>query len=64
MPGYIPPGNHGKPVTPAALTLSGLDAAVGRFIVNNYHRRVHPETGQTRPIGGLPAGGCPGYRSR
>jgi putative transposase len=47
LPGYIPPGNHGKPVTPAALTLSGLDAAVGRFIVNNYHRRVHPETGQT-----------------
>ena len=56
LPGYIPPGNHGKPVTPAALTLSGLDAAVGRFIVNNYHRRVHPETGQT-PADRWTAGG-------
>jgi putative transposase len=31
------------------LTLSQLDAAVGRYIVDTYHRRVHPETGQTPP---------------
>jgi len=47
LPGHIPPKNHGKPVSPPALTLSQLDAAVGRYIVDTYHRRVHPETGQT-----------------
>ena len=46
LAGHIPPGNHGKPVTAASLTLSQLDAAVGRFVVGEYHRRVHPETGQ------------------
>ena len=56
LPGYIPPGNHAIPVTPAALTLSQLDAAVGRFIVHGYHRRVHPETGQT-PADRWAAGG-------
>jgi putative transposase len=34
-------------VTPPGLTLSGLDTAVGRYIVDTYHHRVHPETGQT-----------------
>jgi len=47
LPGHIPHGNHGRPVTPPALTLSELDAAVGRYIVDTYHHRVHPETGQT-----------------
>lgn len=47
LPGHIPPGNHGKPVTTPALTLSQLDEAVGRYIVHTYHQRVHPETGQT-----------------
>ena len=47
LPGYIPPGNHGKPVTAPALTLSQLDSAVGRYIVDTYHQRVHPETGQS-----------------
>ena len=47
LPGHIPHGNRGRPVTPAALTLSELDAAVGRYIVDTYHHRVHPETGQT-----------------
>src|SRR6476661_4592081 len=47
LPGHIPPGNHGKPVTAPVLTLSQLDAAVGRYIVDTYHQRVHPETGQT-----------------
>jgi putative transposase len=47
LPGHIPPGSHGKPVTEPVLTLSQLDAAVGRYIVDTYHQRVHPETGQT-----------------
>ena len=55
MPGHIPHGNHGRPVTPPALTLSELDAAVGRYIVGTYHRRVHPETGQS-PIDRWTAG--------
>ena len=46
LAGHIPLGNHGKPVTEAALTLSQLDTAVGRFVVGDYHRRVHPESGQ------------------
>ena len=32
LPGHIPPKNHGKPVSPPALTLSQLDAAVGRYM--------------------------------
>ena len=47
LAGYIPPGNHGKPVTLPKLSLSQLDAAVGGYLVNTYQRRVHPETGQT-----------------
>ena len=47
LPGYIPPGNHGKPVTVPKMSLSQLDAAVGGYLVNTYQRRVHPETGQT-----------------
>ncbi len=50
LPGHIPHGNRGRPVTAPALTLSELDAAVGRYIIDNYHHRVHPETGQT-PLG-------------
>src|SRR6478735_2549917 len=46
VPGHIPPGNHGNPVTTPALTLSQLEAAVGGYIVDTYHQRVHPETGQ------------------
>jgi putative transposase len=30
----------------AALTLAQLDAAIGAFIVSDYHRRAHAETGQ------------------
>jgi len=47
LPGHIPPGNHGKPVTPPTLRLSELDAAVGHYLVDTHHHRVHPETGQT-----------------
>ena len=40
LPGHIPHGSHGRPVTPPVLTLSELDAAVGRYIVDIYHHRV------------------------
>ena len=46
LAGYIPRGNQGKPVTTPALTLSELDTALGSFVVEDYHRREHPETGQ------------------
>jgi putative transposase len=47
LPGQIPPGNYGKPVNAPGLMLSQLDSAVGRYIVDTYHQRVHPETGQS-----------------
>lgn len=46
LPGWIPHGRHGKPVTKPALTLAQLDVAIGAFIVTDYHQRVHSETGQ------------------
>lgn len=46
LPGHIPHGNQGRPVTPPALTLSELDTVIGRYIVDTYHHRIHPETGQ------------------
>lgn len=47
LPGHIPHGNGGSPITPPTLTLSEVDAAIGTWITTSYHRRVHPETGQT-----------------
>jgi putative transposase len=46
LPGHLPHGSHGTPVTAPALTLAALDAAVGRFVVHDYHARPHSETGQ------------------
>ncbi|MFD9666585.1 Mu transposase C-terminal domain-containing protein [Rhodococcus sp. NPDC059968] len=45
LPGHIPHGTHGKPVTAPTLTLAEADAAIGEFIVDTYHRRAHSETG-------------------
>lgn len=47
LPGHIPHGTFGKPVTEPTLTLTALDAAIGRFVVGDYNARTHPETGQT-----------------
>lgn len=60
LPGHIPHGNGGEPITAPALTLSELDAAIGRWLTRTYHRRVHPETGQA-PIGRWAA---PGWMPR
>lgn len=46
LPGHIPHGTNGKPITAPALSLAELDAAIGRFIVADYHYRPHSETGQ------------------
>ena len=37
----------GKPATPPALSLTELDTAIGRFIRDRYHVRVHGEIGAT-----------------
>lgn len=46
LPGHIPHGTRGTPITAPALSLAELDAAIGRFIVEDYHQRQHSETGQ------------------
>ena len=61
LPGYIPPGNHGRPVTAPSLTLSELDAAIGRYLVD----RLSPSGSTRRPgsprsSGGRRGTGCPG----
>ncbi len=46
LPGHIPHGTRGTPISPPSLTLAGLDAILERFITDDYHHRVHSETGQ------------------
>jgi len=46
LPGHIPHGTRGQPVTPPALTLEQLDGVLERFVVEDYHARPHSETGQ------------------
>ncbi len=46
LPGHIPHGTRGKPTTEPRLTLPDLDAAIGRYLVHDYHQRPHSETGQ------------------
>jgi putative transposase len=42
LPGYAPAGS---PVPEPVLTVPELDTRLGRFLVDDYHRRVHGETG-------------------
>ncbi len=56
LPGHIPHGTFGKPVTQPTLTLTALDAAIGRFVVGDYNARTHSETGQA-PSARWAAGG-------
>lgn len=56
VPGHIPHGTFGKPVSAPALTLHDLDGVVGRFIVHDYNARPHRETGQA-PSARWSAGG-------
>lgn len=50
LPGHIPHGTRGQPVSPPALTLAQLDGILERFVVEDYHSRPHSETGQP-PVG-------------
>lgn len=43
MPGYAPRGTPDR-AGQASLTLPELDAAIGRFLVGDYHHREHSET--------------------
>jgi putative transposase len=43
LPGYAP---DGTPRSAATLTLAELDERLHRFLVEEYHQRVHGETGQ------------------
>ena len=45
LPGYAPEGTPNR-TAQARLTLTELDAAIGRFIVDDYHCRTHSETGE------------------
>lgn len=44
LPGYAPRGTPDR--AKATLSLPELDAAIGGFIRDSYHQRVHGETGQ------------------
>ncbi len=46
LPGYAPAGTPDR-AGQARLSLSELDAAVGKFLTGDYHHRVHSETRQT-----------------
>jgi len=46
LPGHIPHGTRGQPLTPPTLTLGQLDGILERFVVEDYHARPHSETGQ------------------
>lgn len=43
LPGHLAPG-AGGPATRPTLSLAELDAAIGRFIIGDYHARKHSET--------------------
>lgn len=46
LPGHIPHGTNGQPISPPTLSMEQLDAAIEQFIVSDYHQRPHSETGQ------------------
>jgi putative transposase len=43
LPGYAPPGT---PPPATILSLDELDAQLHRFVIEDYHQRIHGETGQ------------------
>ena len=56
LPGHIPHGTHGKPVTDPQLSLAELDTAISQYLLHRYHQRPHSETGQP-PVQRWSAGG-------
>lgn len=59
LPGYIPHGTGGRPTSPPALSLEQLDAVLGRYLIEDYHCRVHSETGQAPAARWIGAGWIP-----
>ncbi len=59
LPGHIPHGTGGKPITSPQLKLEQLDAALEHFFVGEYHRRPHSETGQPPVLRWLADGWIP-----
>lgn len=55
LPGHLAPG-HARAATPPGLSLAQLDERVGRFVVDEYNRRVHSET-KAIPVERWTAGG-------
>ena len=53
LPGHLA---GSKPATPPRLSLAELDRAIGTFIANTYHARLHSETGET-PLDAWRGGG-------
>lgn len=47
LPGHIPHGTNGSPISPPTLSLEQLDAIIEQFIITEYHQRPHSETGET-----------------
>lgn len=46
LPGHIPHGTNGKPISPPTLSLEQLDGILERFIVTDYNQRRHSQTGE------------------
>ncbi|SMY13198.1 Mu transposase C-terminal domain-containing protein [Brevibacterium jeotgali] len=46
LPGHIPHGTNGEPLTDPTLSLEQLDAILEQFIVTEYHQRPHSETSE------------------
>jgi len=59
LPGHIPHGTRGQPVTTPTLTLAQLDGILERFVVDDYPARPHSETGQPPVQRWLGAGWIP-----
>ncbi|WP_147050787.1 Mu transposase C-terminal domain-containing protein, partial [Kocuria flava] len=59
LPGHIPHGTGGTPTSPPALSLEQLDAVVQRYLIEDYHARVHSETGQAPATRWIGAGWIP-----
>lgn len=56
LPGHLV---RGRATSPPGLTLTELDQALTRWLVEDYHRRVHPQTGQTPNAAWLAQGWLP-----
>lgn len=46
LPGYIPHGTNGEPISTPRLSLEQFDAILEQFIVTEYNQRTHSETGE------------------